>query len=312
MSGDYDASWYASTFEQVKNWGRWGEDDERGALNLITPEMTADAARLAASGRTVSAALDLDTRPGPSNPSPVLHHMLAAGDARASSPLPGFEGSSDFVGIACHGMTTTHIDALCHIFVEGRMYNGFPAEEVLSTGARRDTIMSACHGIAGRGVLLDIPATRDVRWLDPVDKVTVADLEEAERRGGVDVGPGDILLVSVGRSRRVQEEGRSIPLYAFAGLDAACIPWLRERDVAVLGSDGVSDSFGGTDRISGWPMPVHQIAIVSMGVHLMDNLDLAALADACAEERRWSFFLTVSPLRIPGGTGSAVNPIAVF
>jgi kynurenine formamidase len=311
MGEEHDASWYAATFEQVKNWGRWGADDERGALNLITPERTTAAARLVRTGRAVSAALDLETRPGPGNPSPTQHHMLTAGDARGSNPLPGLEQSADFVGIACHGMTTTHIDALCHVFVEGNMYNGFPAEEVLSTGARRNTVMSAKEGICGRGVLLDAPSVRGVEWLDPDDNVSVADLEEAERRAGLELGPGDILLVSVGRAARVRAEASRAPLHSFAGLDSACIPWLRERDVAVLGSDAISDSFG-SELTPGWPMPVHQIVIASMGVHLIDNLDLAALAEACESERRWSFLFSVAPLRIPGGTGSAVNPIAVF
>ena len=121
---------------------------------------------------------------------------------------------------------------------------------------------------------------------------------------------GEILLVSIGRSRR-RQAGEKLALSAFAGLHAHCGPWLKERDVAVLGTDGFADVFGG-DMVLPWPMPIHMFCLAGMGVHLLDNLDLAPLADACAERGRYEFLLSVAPLRIPGGTGCAVNPIAVF
>jgi kynurenine formamidase len=298
-------------FDRVKNWGRWGDEDERGALNLLTYERVAIAARGVRSGRTVSCALDLATQSAPDNPRPVEHFMITAGDCRAENPLPGFEQSTDFMGVACHGMAFTHVDALCHIFIDGEMYNGVPATEVSSHGARRNSIMAAASGICGRGVLLDIPRVRGVGWLPPSHRITVAELEEAEAAQGVEAGPGDVLLVSTGRSRWRLAEGPGIITQGMAGLDAECVPWLRERDIAVLGSDGVSDGVGG-DMVTGWAMPIHQCVIAGMGVHLIDNMDMAALADSCADEGRWSFLLTVAPLRLIGGTGCVVNPIAVL
>ena len=306
-----DREWFESTFDRVKNWGRWGPDDERGALNLVTAERTASAAATVRTGRTVSCALDLATQVAPDNPRPAEHFMITAGDARADNPLPGFEQSTDFFGVACHGMAFTHIDALCHIFVDGLMYNGVAAEEVSSHGARRNSIMAAASGICGRGVLLDIPRLRGEGWLTPPARISVGELEQAEREQGVTVEAGDILLVDTGRSRWRRADGPGIIAQGMAGLDAECIPWLRDRDVAVLGSDGISDALG-VEATAGWAMPVHQCVIAGMGVHLLDNVDLVGLAHACAEERRWSFLLTVAPLRLLGGTGCVVNPVAVF
>lgn len=306
-----DPDWFAATFEQVRNWGRWGADDERGTLNLLTPARTAAAATLVRDGRSVSAALDLAKTPSLDNPHPADHHMLTAGDARAENPLVGFEQSTDYLGVACHGMGVTHVDALCHIFVDGHMYNGVPASEVRSTGARRNAVTTMADGVCGRGVLLDLPRVQGVDWLDPSARITPADLEAAESALGVEVSPGDLLLVSTGRARRWHAQGPSTVATGLAGLDASSIPWLRSRDVAVLGSDAISDWMG-PGLVDGWPMPVHQCCIAGMGMPLVDNVDLAVLGDACAAAGRWAFFLVLAPLRIPGGTGSAVNPIAVF
>jgi hypothetical protein len=140
-------------FESVKNWGRWGRD-ERGALNYITPARRESAARLVRDGEAVSCALELPVLPGPDNPNPAQHHMVLGGDAPEGSGIPHLEVSLDYIGIACHGMATSHIDALCHVFVKGQMYNGFPAGDVKSNGAERNSIMAARDGIVGRGILL--------------------------------------------------------------------------------------------------------------------------------------------------------------
>jgi len=306
-----DRQWFESMFDRVKNWGRWGDDDERGALNLLTPERTAAAARAVRSGRTVSCAHDLATQAAADNPRPVEHFMITAGDCRGENPVPGLEQSTDFMGVACHGMAFTHVDALCHIFIDGVMYNGVAATEVASHGARHNSIMATASGICGRGVLLDIPRLGGVEWLAPAHRITVAELEEAERAAGLEVGPGDVLVVNTGRSRWRQVDGPGIISQGMAGLDAECVPWLRERDIAVLGSDGVSDGVG-DDMLPGWPLPIHQCVIAGLGVHLIDNMDLTSLAQACSDEGQWAFLLAVAPLRLIGGTGCVVNPIAVF
>jgi kynurenine formamidase len=307
----YSTEEMRKVFDSVKNWGRWGEDDERGALNLITPAKRREGAAAVVAGEAVSCALELAVRPSPENPNPALHMMIAAGD---DCLIPGFnfESVMDFVGVAFHGMATSHIDALCHVFVDGRMYNGFSKNEVKSTGARRGSIMCARDGISSRGVLLDVPRMLGVRWLEPQTAITVAQLEQSEEVQGVRVGEGDILLVGTGRDARRRELGPWSPIQVgLAGLAAECVPWLHERGVAVLGGDGVSDALP-RSGIEGWPMPIHQCALAAMGVHLLDNLRLDSLADACARHGRWAFQLNVAPLRVDRATGSPVNPIAIL
>lgn len=298
-------------FESVKNWGRWGKDDQRGALNTITPRHVANAGRLIEDGFSVSCALEFPTRPAPDNPRPAQHMMVVAGDACTSTGIPGMESAMDFIGVAFHGMAVSHIDALCHVFVNEIMYNGFKASDVKSTGAMKNSIMAAKDGVSGRGVLLDIPRLKGVDWLQLGERVSPDDLEAAERDQNVRVGEGDILLVATGRDARRAALGAWSPMDGLAGLDARAVPWLHERSVAVLGSDGVSDAIPNTDAV-GWPMPIHQCGIVAMGLHLLDNLRLDTLADACAARRRWEFFFTIAPLRVQRGTGSPVNPLAVF
>ena len=312
MSEVPSQAWLESVFQATKNWGRWGAEDERGALNFITPQRRIAAATLVRDGITVSCARDLAVDPSVENPRPAQHHMLVAGDAADSLGVPGLGATADYVGVSFHGMATSHIDALCHIVVEGRLFNGFPASEVKSTGARRGAIGVAADGIVGRGVLLDVPRLRGAAWLEPREAILPEELERAEAEQGVRVGEGDLLLVATGRDTRRAELGPWDPNgVGLAGLDPRCIPWLAERCIAVLGSDGVSDPLPAS-RIPRWPLPVHQCCLAGMGVHLLDNLALAELARACADRKRWEFLFAVAPLRIPGGTGSPINPIAIL
>jgi kynurenine formamidase len=287
--------------DTLSNWGRWGDDDQLGALNLITPEVTAAAAATVRSGRTVSCARTLNTVAAPDNPSPVAHHMIG-------TATEGY--GADYFALAPHGFATSHIDALCHIFHEGRIFNGYPAETVTAHGATRLGIHQLQSGVVTRGILLDVPAVRGVAALEPGEPIFPEDLEAAEARAGLRVGAGDALLVRTGRWRWRDEQGPWDLGRRAAGLDASCLPWLRERDVATLGSDGVSDVM--PSRVDGVGMPIHTVTIVVMGVHLMDNLDVDALAAACAEEGRWEFLFIVAPLVLRRGTASPVNPIAVF
>jgi len=311
VSDAWTAERMRRVFEDVKNWGRWGDDDEMGALNLITPEKRREAAAAVVAGEIVSCAHELAVLPSPENPSPALHMMIQGGDD-CVIPDMDLETVMDFVGVAFHGMATSHIDALCHVLVDGRMYNGFSKDEVKSTGARRGSIMCARDGISSRGVLLDMPRTLGVPWLELQTAITVEQLEQAEEAQGVRVSEGDILLVGTGRDARRTEHGPWSPTEeGLAGLHAECVPWLHERGVAVLGSDGISDPLP-LSGVDGWPMPIHQCALVALGVHLLDNLRLDRLAEACARHARWAFHVTVAPLRIDKATGSPVNPIAVL
>ena len=301
-----------SLFEALKNWGRWGPDDERGALNHLTPAHRQAAARLVTDGVSLSLGRDLAVQPSAEMPFPAHHHMLAAGDARENTGLPGYEASRDYVGTDVHGLGVTHVDALCHMFVAGNMYNGVPAEEVRSDGARRNTVMTLADGIVGRGVLLDVPRARGVPFLEDDEVVRRSDLEAAESLAGLEVGAGDVLLVSTGRDERRRAHGGAlVPADGIAGLHPDCLPWIWSRGVAVLGSDGISDAMPGL-QVPNWPFPVHQIGITAIGLHLIDNMALGGLAAACSERSRWAFFFSLAPLRIQRATGCPVNPLAVL
>lgn len=302
-----------ATFESLKNWGRWGDDDERGTLNLIGKTERVRAAGLVSSGVTVSLAHDIATKASPDTPRPASHQMLASGADLDCSGIAGYQATRDTFTTDVHGMRITHLDALCHMFVDGQSFNGRGPETVTSAGAEAGSVMTTSEGIVGRGVLLDVPAALGVEFLDPSERITVADLELAEKQQRSPVGRGDLLIVSTGRDARTAHlEGKVDPFSdGLAGLHPECLPWLRERDVAVLGSDGISDAMPASP-IERWPFPIHQVGIVSIGLILLDNLRLDALTDRCIREQRWEFLLHVSTLRIPGATGCPVNPIATF
>jgi kynurenine formamidase len=225
---------------------------------------------------------------------------------------PTYEETMDYLGIACHGMGVTHIDALCHTAVRGQMYNGADIRLVKSTGAARNGLGAATSGLAGRGVLIDLPGARDADWIDPPAVLGPADLDAAVAAQGVEIQAGDILFVSTGRDARRAAQGMWNPFSpGLVGMGPECIPWLAERDLALLGTDGISDPLPPHDDTE-WPFPIHQTLISGMGIHLIDNLALAELTAACRREGRWAFFVSVLPLRLPRATGCPVNPIAIL
>jgi kynurenine formamidase len=285
--------------EGRRNWGRWGDADQRGAINLITPEKRVAASRLVRTGRSVSLSREFPTRPGPMNPNPAQHFMrwLRRGSGGAAV---------DYYGITYHGYATTHIDALCHIWDEHGMWGGrTPEEELTTQGARWGAIDQWSDGITTRGVLLDVPRSRGEPHVTPEKPVHGWELEEIARSQGVTLEPGDALLVYSGRE--AWEAAGPHPDDVRPGLHASCLPFIRDHDVALLGWDLMDAA----PHDYGVPWTVHG-ALFAYGVALLDNALLQPLADACAEEGRYEFMLTIAPLRVVGGTGSPVNPIALF
>jgi kynurenine formamidase len=273
-------------------------------LNFITAEKRAAAARLAKAGEIVSLALPLSTQTTAENPQPVQHLMLHVG--------PHAVAALDYFGIAPHGMAFTHLDALCHVFWDGKMYNGFSNREVGRFGAKKCAIDVTRDGIVSRGVLLDIPKSRKVEWLEPGDPIYPEDLNAAEKMGAVRVDEGDILLIRTGRHQRRKAKGAWDPRReGLPGLDASCLTWLHERRIAVLGCDAVSDLIpnGYSGELS---MPIHVGTLVMMGIHLIDNADLEALSAACARHNRYEFLFAMAPLILERGTASPVNPLAIL
>jgi kynurenine formamidase len=301
------AAAFSDLFDELCAWGAWGADDVLGALNYIGPDQTRFAARLVSSGRTVGLGLPLDTAAGPDNPNPVTHTMT---DLPAAYPAGGTAFACDLFSVECHGDAHSHIDALCHVAFRDSLYNGVPAASVTPTGASRLGVENLRNGIVGRGVLLDIPAVRQVPWVEPGDLITAHDLAAAEETQRVRVGPGDILLCRTGHQRRRRERGAWDAAQSKAGLDPRAMTWVRDRQVAAMGSDGDSDTVPSV--VEQVDYPVHVLAMCAMGVVLMDCLNLDDLAQAAAAERRWEFLLTVAPLVLSHGTGTPVNPVAVF
>ncbi len=285
--------------KDLSNWGRWGKDDEIGALNLITAAKRKQAAGLVKEGFSVSMAGDVDTVKAVDNPNPYEIKMNTIG--------------TDQIAVSYHGITHTHLDSLAHINDNGVFFNGYKPDgaAVMTQRHAKNSIHNVKNGIFTRGILIDIPRLKGVPYLEPGTPIYASDLEAWEKKAGVKVGAGDALFVRTGvwARRKAQgpwlrgraEGGRS------AGLDPSVIPWLKQRDIAILGSD--HPQYVSPSNLKG---AVHDFALLYLGVHLFDNCDLEALADAAAARRRWEFLLTAAPLAIPGGTGSPINPIATF
>lgn len=299
---------FRSLYEQLRDQARTGEEHGRGALVHLTPERVRAAAAEVRYGRTVSLAAPIETRPGPDNPEPAIHSMTAI--APRGPEAAGLHFARDRFAMNVHGDTDSHLDALCHVMFDGELHGGVPAGTVTPGGARALALDLLHDGIVGRGVLLDIPRSRGVPWLEPGDQVTTDDLTAAEAAQGVRTGPGDLLFVRVGHRRRRREAGAWNAAQARVGLHPRAMGFLAERRVAVLGSDGNNDT--APSAVAGIAFPVHVLAIHAMGVHLMDYLDFEELAPVCAELDRWHFLCVVAPLRLPAATGSPVNPIAVL
>ena len=298
---------FRALYERLRAQVPWGPDDRRGALNYITQAEVLAACGAVRLGRAVSLAVPVEERPAPDNPDPARHQMKEPLGADAG---PGLSFSMDRIAMNVHGNADSHVDALCHVIFDGMLYNGVPADTVTAAGAAELSIGVAADGIVGRGVLLDVPRSRGVPWLEPGDHVTADDLFAAERDQGVRVGRGDIVLVRVGHRLRRTELGPWDAAAARAGLHPALLAVAAERQIAVLGSDGNNDT--APSVAEGVDFPVHVLAVNALGIHLMDYLEFAELAPLCEREGRWSFLCMIAPLRLPTFTGSPVNPIAIL
>ena len=311
-------------FDTLSNWGRWGPDDQLGTLNLITPEVRRRAASLVTEGITVSCAWDLSPMPQVGDMfGPVQRHMVMSGEGLADEhrvmaphPVPGIDmsrqaGAAEYFGCVFHGVNITHVDALSHMFWDRKSYNGKPAELVSTMfGATNLAVTGMQDGIVTRGILMDVPASRGVDWLEPGTGVFPEDLESAEAAHGVRVEEGDVVLLRTGYGRMKRERGPVPPHDGQAGWTGAALPWLHERGVSAIGADTAQDVVpSGYTQVG---LPVHAVGMVAMGLCLIDNCDLEALSATCARLGRYEFHFTLAPLRLEGGTGSPANPIATF
>ena len=290
--------------KEDNNWGRWGGDDQKGAVNMVTDQKRASAARLVRTGKAVSLSREFPKLPAGNNPTPAIHYM--------KRNLRGETGGSavDYYGISYHGTATTHLDALCHVWDHNGMWNGAdPMDVITFDGAEWGSIEQWQEGIITRGVLLDVPKHRGEPYVTQETPVHGWELEDIAREQGVLMEPGDALVVYSGREKW-NEAGN--PLWGSdrdlrPGLHASCLKFIKESDCCVLVWDMMDHTPNGYDV----PWSVHG-AIFAYGIGLLDNALLEPLAETCAREGRYEFMLTINPLRVVGGTGSPVNPVALF
>ncbi|MDE3178786.1 MAG: cyclase family protein [Acidobacteriota bacterium] len=291
------------SMKALSNWGRWGKDDQYGALNLITPAKRLEAAREVCDGVSVSLAHNVITRRAFLTP-PFKHRMIETG------VMPGSQSAGDVFTMQVHGYTETHLDALCHVFYGGSMYNGYSQQEVTEKGCGKLSVIEMKNGIFTRGVMMDFPELFGAKYLEGHRAIRPSDLDSWEKATGVKVESGDAVFIRTGRWTRYEAEGEWDVEHDSAGLDVSCVPWFRKRDVAVLGSDLALDVM--PSGVRGVRLPVHALVIVAMGVPILDSCDLEALSREAAARRRWTFLLTVAPLAVDKGSGSPVNPMATF
>ena len=280
---------------QVSNWGRWGKDDQLGALHLITPDKRRKAAALVKTGTSISLSR-------PATPDPAVetrkHSGRVPGQGSGLGNFFGFSPNPKAVDmwmaerqeVEYHGGRFTHVDAFCHGMYAGKMYNGveFTATVTSEGGCAKNSIASLKGGLVTRGVLIDLPGAQ----------VFPQDIEAWEKKTGITIGPGDALLLRSNRTAARQT----------GGWDPSIGPFLRARDVSLLGSDFYQE--GGS--VPGVFLPIHSLTLVALGVHLFDNLDLDTLAETAKQLNRWEFLLMAAPPPIANGAGSLINPIAVF
>lgn len=293
---------YVELFDRISNWGRWPYHDDGpiGTLNLLTPARRREGIASVREGVTVSLSTPLDVEMGPDNLRPAVHLMLSSGDP----------GTADYIGFAPHGLVNTHLDAISHWTWEGKLFNGEPGELVNAYGAGIYSVDRYREGIVGRGVLLDLARYRGVPWLDPTEVVMADELTAVAAAMGTSVREGDLLFVRTGRDRRRREEGREDPALGRAGLHVDAALWVKERGVALMGSDSCHDALPSV--VDGVMFPLHGLAIAGLGMPLLDNVELEELSSTCERYERWEFLAVIAPPRVARATGVVVNPIAVF
>jgi kynurenine formamidase len=306
--------------ERYSNWGRWGEGDERGTTNLITPMIVTEASRRVSRGQVVPLGLEFNQQgpqTGANGRFNCLRFSVATGADHvvgaqqwAGEPLPRNFGFADDT-VVLHLQSATHWDSLAHIFHHGRMYNGFPAEAVSAAGSPYNGSEALKGTLTGRGVLLDLPRSKNLPWLEDGYAITAEDLEAAAEFGGVEIRSGDMVLLRTGMMARCLEQGWG----TYAGGDAPglsffTIPWLHERGIAAVAADtwGVEvrpnelrDSF----------QPFHIPTVVYMGLLLGEMFALDTLAELCAEDGDYEMLVVAPPLAVTGTAGAPPCPVAI-
>ena len=298
---------FRRAMKELSNWGRWGDQDELGAANLITSAKRKQALALAREGRTVSLAHDVPQEKAADTPTFLNRTVVTVAPTVA---LDSYQYTGTY-----HGVIHSHLDAVdCHIMVDGRGYNGVSMEEIKAAGGcPRGSINALKDGVVTRAILFDatrLPGKATPQgWLEPGTAIRYEDLEALEKIQRVRVSPGDVILLYTGRWKRRAALGPWPNATGFAGYHVDVAYFLKDRGVSFIGADGPNDV-----SPSGLPPGVglHQLALAAMGVSIFDNLDFERAAEEARRLNRYEFLFMAAPLRIEKGMGSPLNPLAVF
>ena len=294
---------YEQWRKEFKTWGKWGPDDNKGTSNLITPRKVMDAARLVRTGTVVSLAH--------AEPQMAAADVNPNGVFRRTTNNITDGGTTDTYSVSYHGLTVAHMDSWCHFFENGMMYNGVPVKGNLTNeeGCRKGSVMNWKDGIFTRAVLYDIAQLKGVEWVEPGTPIRRADLEAWEKKSGVKAGPGDVVLLYIGRWKRRAAEGPWAG--QVSGYYADTLPWMHERMPAFIGHDFNID-WNPRPGWEGMRNPIHVAILNWMGINIVECLDLEQAVATARKLNRYEFLMTFAPLPVEGGTGSPLNPLAIF
>jgi kynurenine formamidase len=300
---------YNKLFKEISNKGKWGDKDKKGTVNYIDNNKILNALKLPKKGISVSLSFDITQDSTQINHSD-FDEITKYSHQASSVEFRGYDWATDNYSISYHGFTVSHMDGLAHLGQGGKLYNGYDASNITPQGFEELGIEAFNRGIMSKGVLIDIPLLYGKEYLDAGTKITINDILNFEEKYNIKIEKGDVVLVRTGRWSEKRYQGDSDYSKLSAGLDYKVASLLFERKVSVLGSDGTNDV-----QPSGIPeegSPVHKLTLVSMGMPLLDNLNLEEISKEAKRQNKWEFFISVQPLRFKGGTGSPVNAIALF
>ena len=300
---------FRRAMKELSNWGRWGADDELGAANLITPAKRKQALALAKEGLPISLAHDIIEEKAVDAPF-FLERTL--NEVTATGTTDRYQYSGTY-----HGVIHSHLDAVdCHIMSEGKGYNGRSMEDIKAAGGcPKGNINALKDGVVTRAILFD--ATRlpgkaaPQGWLEPGTAIHREDLEALEKLQHVKVTAGDVILLYTGRWKRRAEKGPWGRDTGYAGYHSDVAYFLKERGVSFIGGDGPNE-VSPTGLPEAIRNPLHKLALVAMGVSIFDNLDFERAIEQARRLNRYEFLFSAAPLRIAMGTGSPLNPLAIF
>ncbi len=308
---------FEAYISQHSRWGQWGPDDELGAMNFTRPETVLAAVAEVRTGRVVPLTLPYDEagpQPGGFRQNPKLlttatgtDHVAGKQDPLPWGPAKGFGYADDIVVMPLQ--SGTQWDALSHIFHRGQMWNGYSAAEHTTRGANRNGVEKWCGHMVFRGVLLDVTGHRGVPALDPGYAITEADLDEVIAAQGVEVRPGDAVLIHTGHLQACRNAWGDFAGGDAPGLSLHTAPWLSRHEIAAVATDtwGVEVRPNEIDRFQ----PLHTVALVHMGIAFGEMFDLVELSAQCRAENRWEFMLIAEPLPITGAVGSPIAAVAI-